>query len=240
MLLLLLVLGPPAVVQAQFTYTTTNGTITITGYTGGGGDVIIPDTINGLPVTSIGSLAFNECSYLTSVTIGTNVTSIGLFAFRACTNLTSVTIPNGVTNIGAAPFVFCFSLTNITVGALNSAYISVDDVLFDKSLTTLIQYPVGQTGTSYIIPNSVSSIGDDAFYGCFSLTSVTIPNSVTNIGDSAFSGCLSLTSVYFQGNAPSFGADVFDYWSQGWWGWGAVSSLGPRNDLLLAGDHGLG
>jgi hypothetical protein len=75
LLLLLLVLGPPAVVQAQFTYTTTNGTITITGYTGPGGDVIIPDTINGLQVTSIGDRAFASCS-LTSVTIPDSVASI--------------------------------------------------------------------------------------------------------------------------------------------------------------------
>jgi hypothetical protein len=104
------------------------------------------------------------------------------------------------------------------VEALNSAYISVDGILFDKSQRTLIQYPVGQTGTSYTIPNSVTSIGTNAFSYCSSLASVTIGNNVTNIGDSAFAGCTSLTSVYFQGNAPSFGADVFDYWSKGWWG----------------------
>ena len=82
----------------------------------------------------------------------------------------------------------------------------------------LIQYPVAQSGTSYTIPDSVISIGDSVFSGCSSLTRVTIPNSVTNIGDSAFAGCSALTSVYFEGNAPSFGTNVFDYWSQ-WWHW---------------------
>ena len=66
--------------------------------------------------------------------------------------------------------------------ALNSVYSSVDGVLFNKSQTTLIQYPGGKAG-SYTIPNSVTSIGDYAFSGCTSLTSVTIPNSVTSIGD---------------------------------------------------------
>jgi hypothetical protein len=76
-----LLLTLPAVVQAQFTYTINNGTITITGYTGPGGAVTIPDTINGSPVTSIGYEAFLDCHSLTSVTLGTNVTSIGYAAF---------------------------------------------------------------------------------------------------------------------------------------------------------------
>ena len=78
--------------------------------------------------------------------------------------------------------------------ALNSVYSSVDGVLFNKSQTTLIQYP-GAKPEAYTIPNSVTSIGDYAFSGCTSLTSVTIPNSVTSIGDSAFYGCTSLSAI---------------------------------------------
>ncbi|MEK7677089.1 MAG: leucine-rich repeat domain-containing protein, partial [Verrucomicrobiota bacterium] len=213
---LLLLLTLPAVVQAQFNYTTQNGTITITGYTGSGGAVTIPSTINGLPVTSIGDFAFQfagltsvtipdsvtsigdyafrTCTSLTNVTIGNSVTSIGDDAFRICTSLTSVTIPNSVTSIGNHAFSSCTSLSAITVDTLNSFYRSVAGVLFNNSQTTLIQCPGGKAG-SYTIPNSVTRIGVNAFVDCTSLTSVTIPNSVTSIGGWTFSYCSSLTSV---------------------------------------------
>jgi hypothetical protein len=111
-LLLLLLLTPPAAVEAQFIYTTNGGTITITGYTGSGGAVTIPDRINGLAVASIGENAFYGCASLTSVTIPISVTSIGKTAFETCVNLASVTIPNSVTSIGSQAFGDCYSLTS--------------------------------------------------------------------------------------------------------------------------------
>jgi len=101
---LVLLLTLPAVVQAQFTYTTNNGTITITGYNCSGGVVTIPSTITGLPVTSIGDGAFYNCKSLTIVTIPTSVTNIGYGAFQQCTSLTGVTIPDSVISIGNAAF----------------------------------------------------------------------------------------------------------------------------------------
>jgi hypothetical protein len=86
----------------------------------------------------------------------------------------------------------------------------LNGILFNKSQTTLVEYPAG-IGGSYTIPNGVTNIGDGAFDGCSSLTSVVIGNSVTHIADEAFAGCSTLTSVYFQGNAPSFGGAVFVY-----------------------------
>jgi BspA type Leucine rich repeat region (6 copies) len=174
-------------------------------------------------VTSIGPYAFGNCD-LTNVTIGTNVTSIGDYAFEG-SQVTSITIPASVTNIQYQAFDYCLKQTSITVDTNNPAYSSVDGILFDKSQTTLIQYPADKAGASYTIPasvtsvmefavsqcanltsitipNSVTSIQDYAFYGCTSLTNVTIGTSVTSLGSYAFFYCTKLTGVYFQGNSP--------------------------------------
>jgi hypothetical protein len=109
----------PAALQAQWDYTTNNGTITITGYTGPGGDVVIPGTINvgglDLPVTSIGDWAFSSKTSLTNITIPNSVTNIGDFAFSWCSGLSNVTIGNGVTSIGGHAFFSCTSLTSVAI-----------------------------------------------------------------------------------------------------------------------------
>jgi BspA type Leucine rich repeat region (6 copies) len=145
-------------VRAQFIFTTNDGTITITEYIGPGGDVIIPDTTNDLPITSVAEDAFFKCESVTSVTIGTNVTSIGQNAFFQCTSLASVTIPASVTNIGAGPCIDCQSLTVISVSASNLHYISTNELLLNKNQTSLIQYPGGLSG-SYTIPAAITNIG---------------------------------------------------------------------------------
>jgi hypothetical protein len=192
----LLLLTLPTLVQAQFTFTTNNGTITIDEYTGPGGDVTIPDTINGLPVTAIADGAFYSCTSLTNVTIPDGVTSIGIEAFSRCTKLTKVTIPNRVSTIASWTFYSCTSLTNVTIGA------SVTNIGLSafSGCTSL---------TSVSIPSSLISIGGGVFSSCTSLISVTMGNSVTSIGGGAFSGCQSLTGVFFKGNAPSVGSEVF-------------------------------
>ena len=151
----------------------------------------------GNSVTSIGDRAFSYCNSLTSVTIGNSVTSIGDRAFSYCGSLTSITIPNSVISIGDYAFYNCDSLTRIDVDDSNQNYSSQDGVLFNKDKTVLIQYPIGNTRTSYTIPNSVTYIGVEAFENCDSLTSIIIPNSVTSIGDYAFYGCNSLSDVYY-------------------------------------------
>jgi hypothetical protein len=155
----------------------------------------------GTNVTTIGPNSFENCPY-TSVTIPNSVTSIGIFAF-GYSGLTSVTIPNSLTNIGSGAFAQCSSLAAITVNSSNPAYISVNGILFNRSQTALIEYPDGKVLTFYAIPNSVTSIGEDAFWGGASLTGVSIPNSVSNIEDFAFYGCVGLTRIYSQGNAPT-------------------------------------
>ena len=165
--------------------------------------VTIPDS-----VTSIGEYAFYDCTSLTSVTIPDSVTSIGDGAFSYCESLTSVTIPDSVTSIGWHAFDGCTSLTGIWVAEGNSHYASdASGVLFNKDKTTLVQCP--GAFAAYTIPNSVTSIGADAFSYCRSLTSVTIPDSVTSIGESSFYKCTSLTSVTIPDSVTSIGYKAF-------------------------------
>src|SRR5260221_2612363 len=153
-------LALPAKVQADFTFITNNGSITITLYTYGNdsGIVVIPSATNGLPVTAIGVAAFSNKTALVNIVIPNSVTNIGNCAFYNC-NQAKITLGNGVTTIGDSAFHQCIQLTN---GA---------------------------------VPGSVVNIGSNAFNNCSSLTSVTIPNSVTNIGIGAFSQCYALTNI---------------------------------------------
>ena len=160
-------------------------------------------------VTSIGGEAFSYCRGLTSVTIGNSVTSIGDNAFGSCSGLTSVTIPNSVTSIGGEAFSYCSSLENINVELGNNNYSSIDGILYNKDQTSLLCCPGAKI--SVTIPNSVTSIGNDAFHGCYGLTSVTIPNSVTSIGNDAFYDCSGLTSVTIPNSVTSIGSYAFGY-----------------------------
>ena len=161
----------------------------------------------GNSVTSIGGKAFYACSGLTSVTIGNSVTSIGYMAFNSCRSLTSITIPSSVVYIRSGAFNYCSNLSSINVASGNTHYSSIDGVLYNYVQDTLIQCPCAKT--SITIPNSVTSIGEEAFCGCTGLTSVTIPNSVTSIGEEAFYGCTGLTSITIPTNVTSIGDYAF-------------------------------
>jgi hypothetical protein len=196
--LTILLLLLPSAVQAQFNFTTNNGTITIKQYTGTNQNVSIPNTTNGYPVTGIASSEFGILGPQSSVT--------------------NVTIPDSVTNIGFSAFEFYSYpggpppdtfLNTITVDTNNSVYCSVDGVLIDKIHGTLIQYPCGNAATQYTIPNSVTNIAEDAFYFSTNLISVTIPDGVTNIGDSAFTWCSSLTNATIGNGVTNIGNYAF-------------------------------
>ena len=182
---------------SDFIYTSSGSVITITGYVGPGGNVIIPSNINGLPVTSIGELAFTSKATITTVIIPDSVTSIGYAAFNECTSLTSVTIPDSVNSIGTHAFRDCTSLTSVIIP---DGVTSIGHLTF-RGCTSL---------TSVTIPDSVTSIGQDAFRST-ALTSVIIPDRVTSIGHSAFRFCTPLTSIVFMGNAPTVG----EHWAEG-------------------------
>ena len=188
-------LALPTGAKAQYVYTTNfpnTNTITITGYTGPGGDVAIPSSIAGKTVTAIGDWAFNTCLSLTRVAIPDSVVDVGEHAFVNCFALTNAVIGAGVATVGSWAFSSCFDLADITVNATNSVYSSTNGVLFDRNKTILLLCPQGKTG-SYSIPVGVANIGAEAFYDC-RLNTVTIPDSVTNIESRAFEGC-DLTSV---------------------------------------------
>lgn len=158
---------------------------------------------------AIGNRAFWSCTGLTSITLPATVSTIGTFAFFNCNGLSTVTIPGSVTSIGARAFANCKNLASIVVEPENPNYSSLDGVLFNKDITTLIQFPY--TATTYKIPNSVVSIADWAFWICDNLKTIYIPRSVTSIGGYAFSDCTGLTSVTsYAITPPALGAGVFN------------------------------
>ena len=159
-------------------------------------------------VMSIGGNAFEGCSGLTELTLPNSVTSIGDGAFRGCPGLTELILPNSVTSIGESAFSGCSGLEKIAVESGNSCYDSRDNCnsIIDTETNTLI---VGCKNS--VIPNSVTSIGDCAFYGCSGLTKLTLPNSVRSIGDGAFSECSGLAKITSLAEIPPMcGFKVFD------------------------------
>ena len=183
-----------------FFRSTNNGTITITGYHGPGGAVVIPATITGLPVTTIGDNAFVGQPF-TSVTIPNSVTNIGAYAFEACSSLTSVTIPDSVTSLGEQAFVSCSVLTNVIIG---NGVTGIAESTFEdcERLATVA------------IGGSVTNIGNLAFFDCTSLTRITIPSSVISIDQAAFSFCRSLRNVTILNGVTNIGYQAFGYCTQ--------------------------
>ena len=206
-------------------------------------DITIPSS-----VTYIGDEAFSGCGSLQSVTIPNSVTSIGNGAFSCCKSLKSVTIPNSVTSIGDEAFGGCESLQSITIPnsirnignhafrgcnicffICNSTYFPNDDVcLFNKDKTAIVS--IIKDCVNYIIPNSVTSIGDGTFGWCKSLQSITIPNSVKSIGDYAFSSCESLQSVTIPNSVKSIGDKAFSDCE-------SLQSVTIPNSVTSIGDH---
>lgn len=202
-----------AAATSKFYFDETTGTITK--YNGTDTVVVIPPTISSWPVTKIGEDAFQDNTTITSVTIPASVTEIGSNAFAGCTNLTSVnyagdwsnlTIQSGnpaVQDAANAPlFDFEFILNNTAVIVTNYKYngaaadVTIPSRYQGKPVTTIGHAAFFNSAvTSVTIPDSVTSISDEAFINCPKLTNISIPNSVTYIGFSAFSSCTSLKSI---------------------------------------------
>ena len=239
-LAVLLFLCPPPAARAAvcFTYETNNGAITITRGCACEGVVTIPDTLDGLPVTSIDDYAFSFCGHqnLLGITIPNSVTNIGTWAFADCDNLACVSIGSGLTNLGNAAFLGCDSLTSV---ALPDGVTEIPkdvfqychgltNVTFGNHLTRIgpNAFSSCYSLSSVTFPDSLVTLADGAFANCISLTSVTIPRGVTHMA--AFSFCSSLTGIYCKGNAPTFdsprsfeGTYATVYYLPGTTGWGA-------------------
>ena len=194
-----------SIAEAQFNFTTNNGAITITLYTGTNGIATVPDTTNGLPVATIGDSAFASTS-VGSVILPNSITNILYEAFIYCASLTNVTVPSSVIQIENFAFLGCPLLDNIAVDPQNAFYSSLDGVLFDKDQTLLIQCPETKAGT-YTIPDTVSSIGSEAFYGCGGLTNVILGSLVSSIstgGGDMFFSCTNLVGITVETNNHFF------------------------------------
>ena len=178
-------------------------------------------------VTSIGDWAFLGCRSLSGIIIPSSVTSIGKSAFSSCDSLSEIVIPSSVTSIGDSAFSFCSSLKYISIPksviclngnpfaewngkleCLSPNFVFEDDILFNKDKSRIISFR-NQKIKSYVIPSSVTSIGDSAFWGCYSLSEIVIPSSVTSIGDRAFSSCDSLSEIVIPSSVTSIGDSAF-------------------------------
>lgn len=221
-----------AATSGDYTYTVSDGKATITVCsTSISGDVTIPSTLGGYPVTAIGDRAFSGCTGLTSVTIPDSFTSINDYAFSDCTELESVNLPNGITSIGMrafsnckklteiyipssilsignSPFFNCTSIVGIWVDENNANYSSdAQGILYNKDKTVLIQAP--GTITSCVIPAGVKEIDSYAFYRCYLLADITVPDGVIKIDAYAFKNCTSLTSIIIPDGVERIGQESF-------------------------------
>ena len=168
----------------------------------------LTDVTFGSGLKTIPRSAFLGCAALPSITIPDNIERIEDTAFELCKALTTATIGSGVTSIGSHVFQMCNSLVEIIVSPENAAYCSVDGILFNKDMTSIFKYPSTKTG-DYVLPNSVTTIENVAFYSCKGLTSLTLPDGLISIGTANFAHCTSLTEMIIPNSVTTIGATSF-------------------------------
>ena len=164
----------------------------------------LPDIVIPTSVTSIGDSAFSWCRSLSEIVIPSSVTSIGDRAFEDCSSLKYISIPKSVIGLNGNPF----AEWNGKLECLSPNFVYEDDILFNKDKSRIISFR-NQNIRSYVIPSSVTSIGDYAFWYCDSLSEIVIPSSVTSIGDHAFSDCYSLSEIVIPSSVTSIGDSAF-------------------------------
>jgi len=185
---------------ADFIYTvTSSNTVTIEGYlvdTAPGGTVVVPETIEGLPVTIIDTWAFRHANIITNITLPETLIEIRNKAFYDHDGITSITIPDNVVEIGESAFFACSFLAEATIG---DGVVTIGQSAFQEC-PKLADVTIG---------NSVSTIGNSAFSGCYDLAHITIPNSVSSIGANAFKSCNSLVSIAIPDSVATIGYSAF-------------------------------
>lgn len=215
----------------DYTYVTNNGTITITGYTGPGGNVVIPSEINGLLVTCIGPFAFYAYGTITSLTIPDGITAVDNFAFYMCSSVVAVSLPDSLVQIGTAAFRRCFSLAKLTLPPALTT-IGADAFSYCTNLSSIT------------IPINVTNIGNASFASCYGLTGINVdsrnpffssvdgvlfdrsktvlrqfpsgragtyhfPSNITTIGGYAFYDCPTLTNAVIPQSLTEIGTFAF-------------------------------
>ncbi len=182
------------------------------------GNLVIPELLGDiqaagftftLRVTAVANSAFTNNTKITSITFPNTVTTIGNNAFSGCSNLTSITFGTGLTSIEPWIFDNCPSLSSLNVAEGNTAYSSLNGVLYNKDYTELMKYPVGKSDNSFSVPNTVIAIADEAFMES-KLSSIILPESLKTIGDWAFGNCSNLSSISIPRNVTDISTKAFN------------------------------
>ncbi|MBR4976005.1 MAG: leucine-rich repeat domain-containing protein, partial [Thermoguttaceae bacterium] len=171
--------------------------------------LVVPAEIKGRPVVALGREAFWGCDELTEITLPEGLKTVGDEAFANCSQLTELTLPASVESVGESAFSNCVNLKNINVSADSENYRSVDGVLFTADGKTLVLYPRGKSGSKYVVPNGVETIGAAAFTGCARLTEIAFPEGLKTIGSGAFTMCVRLSKISFSDGLQTIGANAF-------------------------------
>jgi hypothetical protein len=222
MIALMLLLASPhlaAATSGDFIYDEGPDAITITGYTGAGGTVTLPETINSKPVKAIGDCAFLFSYSISAISLPSHLTTIGEHAFAYCYNLSSIVLPDTVTTVGQYAFSYCSSLTtavlsknleNLPYGMFCACY-ALTNVDLPVGLNSIGDYAFDSCShlSTIAFPKGLKTIGASSFAYCDALTSITLPDSLTTIGDFAFANS-PISEVSFLGDAPaSLGSAAF-------------------------------